>query len=62
MVTLDLICYEKYQIGMMGALLFIGQAIGALFLTHWADVFGRKKTMIFHGSMYAVIVMASTYA
>lgn len=46
----------------MGTLLFIGQSLGAIFLTHWADILGRKKTMIFHGSMYAIIMMASTFS
>lgn len=47
---------------MMGVLLFTGQAIGAIVLTHWADVFGRKKTMMFHGSIYALLMICSTYA
>ena len=62
MVELDLICYQKYQIGLMGAFLFIGQAIGAIFLTHWTDIYGRKKTMILHGSLYAILIMLCTYA
>jgi putative MFS transporter len=57
MVNLNLICIPSYEIGMMGVLLFVGQALGAIFLTHWADVFGRKATMIFHGSVYAILVM-----
>lgn len=31
-------------------------------MTHWADIYGRKITMIIHGSMYAIIIIASTFA
>jgi putative MFS transporter len=61
MVNLNLICEPKYEIGMMGTLLFIGQAIGAIFLTHWADIYGRKKTMMFHASAYALLMMLCTF-
>lgn len=57
-----MVCAERYELGLMGSLLFIGQTVGAIFLTHWADVFGRKKAMIFHGAMYAVFIAMSTYA
>ena len=46
----------------MGTILFIGQTVGAMFLTHWADIVGRKKTMIFHGATYAIVVYISTFA
>lgn len=46
---------------MMGALLFIGQTIGALTLTHWADVYGRKVTMMMHGGLYAALVILCTF-
>ncbi len=61
MVNLNLVCEPKYEIGMMGTLLFVGQAIGAIFLTHWADIYGRKKTMIFHGAVYALLVILCTF-
>ena len=62
MTDLDLICVPRYEIGLMGMLLFVGQTIGALILTHWADIIGRKKTMMFHGSIYAVFIYISIYA
>ena len=62
MTSLDQVCTEKYFIGLQGIILFIGQTIGALFLTHFSDTFGRKKTMIFHGAAFAVLIMISTRA
>lgn len=62
MTNLDLYCYPRYEIGLMGTFLFVGQTIGAIGLTHWADIFGRKKTMIVHGSAYAIIIILATMA
>ena len=47
---------------MMGGLLFIGQAIGAITLTHRADIIGRRATMLFFGSGYAILLILFTFA
>lgn len=60
MTNLDLICTEKYVIGLQGITLFMGQTIGALTLTHLTDSYGRKKMMIFHGAVFAALIMLGT--
>lgn len=62
MTSLNLVCSERYEIGMMGVLLFIGQAIGAIALTHLADIFGRRSTMLFFGTAYALLLILCTFA
>jgi MFS family permease len=62
MVNIHLICNERYEIGMQGTLLFMGQTIGAIFFTHWADVYGRKIVLLVAGAGYAVVIIASTFA
>jgi MFS family permease len=62
MNNLNLICNPRYEIGLQGTCLFIGQTLGAVFLTHWSDIYGRKMAVLIHGAGYACIIIASTFA
>ena len=42
----DLLCEEKYKIGLLGSMFFVGVIVGTLFIPALADAFGRKLVVI----------------
>ena len=59
---LDLTCTPHVYIGLVGAAMFAGWAISAIFLPRMADVYGRKWvylwSMAAHGTFYLLIILS----
>lgn len=51
---LDLLCEEKYRIGLIGSSFFIGLLVGLPFIPYLADRYGRKP--VFTGAMIASLI------
>ena len=62
-VDMDLHCTSKAQIGLIGAMIFIGWALGATFLPRLSDIYGRKPvylySMLGHFIAYLLITLST---
>ena len=61
MTDLDLVCADPFKIGLLGAMSFISFAIGSALITRFADVYGRRKVVIYSSLVTPIGLMCLIY-